>query len=64
MLGLALAAASPAAAEFQVNTTTYSSQIAGGVARRANGEYVVVWHSFAGLDARWDVFARRFTSAG
>jgi hypothetical protein len=48
-------------AEFQVNTGTFDSQRNPAVAAAPNGDFVVVWTDFGGLD---DVRGQRYDSAG
>jgi hypothetical protein len=53
------------ATEFQVNLRTADYQSYPAVARRANGDFVVVWASAGGQDgSSYGVFGRRFDSAG
>jgi hypothetical protein len=54
----------PLASEFQVNTYTPGLQYDPSVAASASGDFVVAWSSQKGGFSSYDVFARRFSSAG
>ncbi len=59
------AAGNPVGAEFQVNTYTTGSQRYADVATDGAGNFVVVWHSYAGNDGSgYGVFCQRYDAAG
>src|SRR5262245_65799571 len=60
----ASASAQPIGSEFQVNTYTTSSQTFASVAADADGNFVVVWHSFGQDGSGRGVFGQRFDSDG
>lgn len=53
----------PLGPEFLVNQTTANVQYGPAVGADANGNFVVVWESYSGLNT-WDVFGRRFRPDG
>jgi hypothetical protein len=57
-------AGTPLAAEFQVNTYTYSAQTAPTVAGEGDGDFLVAWSSYSQDGDSYGIFARRFSSAG
>ena len=52
----------PLTAQFAVNTYTTSDQYNCAVAADRNGDFVVVWTSYAQIGAGADVFARRYVN--
>ena len=52
------------ASEFQVNVFTTLRQYASSIAAESNGDFVVVWNSYAQDGYYGGIFARRFSSAG
>jgi len=57
-------AQSPAGTEFQVNTYTTSYQGRPSVASDRNGNFVVVWQSYAQDGSYYGVFGQRFNASG
>jgi len=55
---------SPAGAEFRVNTYTTDEQYNVAVAMDGNGDFVVVWASYAPDARKTDVFGQRFSASG
>jgi hypothetical protein len=49
--------------EFRVNTTTASQQMHPSVASDGNSQFIVVWTSFTGLTAGFDLYAQRYLNA-
>jgi CSLREA domain-containing protein len=58
------AAGVPQGGEFQVNVTTANNQWFPAVAMDADGDFVVVWESFAQDGSDYGIFGRRFGSNG
>jgi hypothetical protein len=58
------ATGTPQGSEFQVNTTTTSTQYWSGVAMTDLGTFVVVWSSGQYATQNYDVFGQRFSSSG
>jgi Ca2+-binding RTX toxin-like protein len=54
----------PTSGEFRVNTTTTLSQAVPSVALDSNGDFVIAWHSNQVSANGYDVYARRYDSAG
>jgi hypothetical protein len=50
--------------EFAINTITAGDQVTPKVAGLTDGGFAVVWGSDGGGAVSWDVYARRYTSAG
>ena len=50
--------------EFRVNTTTASQQMQPSVSATGAGRFLVVWSSFVGGAASFDLFSQRYASAG
>jgi len=57
------AAGTAQGAEFLVNTTTTNRQFDPAVAMDADGDFVVAWTGYVGVDD-YDVYAQRFNAAG
>src|SRR6185295_1852088 len=55
---------SPAGAEFRINTYTTDTQYNVAVATDGNGDFVVVWASYAPDTRKTDVFGQRFSASG
>jgi hypothetical protein len=51
-------------AELQVSSYTAGAQVFPAVAVRGQGDFVVAWRNYSGPATGYDVFARRFSSAG
>jgi len=51
-------------AEFQVNTTTFSSQQNSAVVGLVDGRFIVTWDSYDAYYLDWDVFAQRYDADG
>ena len=64
LLPLGAHAGAPAGGEFQVNTTTASSQGFPSVAMDSAGNFVVVWESFGQDGSGSGVYAQRYNAAG
>ncbi|MBI3415830.1 MAG: hypothetical protein HY043_11030 [Verrucomicrobia bacterium] len=58
------ASGSPTGDEFLVNTTTISQQLHPATAADGAGRFLVVWSSFVGGPASFDLFSQRYASAG
>jgi hypothetical protein len=55
---------SPLGAEFRVNTTTLNAQQAPAVAADADGDFVVVWQSYARDGSNFGIYAQRYNARG
>ncbi|NJL76689.1 MAG: T9SS type A sorting domain-containing protein [Saprospiraceae bacterium] len=55
---------SPAGNEFQVNTYTDQNQRSIGVAMDSDGDFVVVWHSYAQDGSGYGVYGQRYNKDG
>src|SRR5687767_537339 len=60
----ALLSLSVAGGEFPVNTFTTSDQSSSAIAADADGDFVVVWQSYAQDGSNFGIYAQRYDAAG